>query len=309
MTEVIQVSYSELKDARQCSAKHEWGWRFGYRRTHREDCDCALCMGIAWHEALNCYYDGLRGSYTFLSKGNGKYMTGSKGGWHAALDYIENVCPGHLRERIRWMIEGYAAQYGREPGWTVKATEHQIIVPLPQIYTDLRVLLKVKIDLIIADPQGKLWVDDHKTCAQLPTENKQVDPQLPLYMYALKNGDVPWPAAFGARYSYALKPPKTMKFKKQRTLEERFRRRLVSHSDKEIFSIARDAYISIYMRYMEARLFDKPPRSIGPECSYTCDFVTACKASRKGYRVAKFLEDEGFNAYRLADPKMPKEIE
>lgn len=297
----IQVSYSEISDMRRCSAKHEWGWRYGYRKQHRDQCDCALCFGIAWHNCLEAFYKGLARAYVFRTSSVHDY----RGGWHAACDQIEHDCPEHLKERIRWMLEGYAAHYGKEEGWKVCATEHKLIVPLPQIYKDLKVLLKVKIDLIIKDPNGKLWVDDHKTCGQLPHENKMVDPQLPLYMYALRRAGGSWPAPFGARYSYALKPPKTMQFRKQRTLEERFRRRMVAHTDREIRSIARDCYITVYTRYKEAELFDKPPRSVTPDCSF-CDYRTPCLASRKGYDLDRFMRDENIIPYRT-EPKVPVE--
>lgn len=305
---VIQVSYSEIKDARRCSFKHDLAWRHGWRKIHRDLCECALCVGIAWHEVLNAYYDGLSGRYDWSPASEIDAYGKRKGGWHAARDTIKRRVPDHLKKKITWMLEGYAAQYGKEPGWTVRATEKQLIVPLPQLYEDLIVMLKVKIDLIIEDPNGKLWVDDHKTCAQLPTEKRQVDPQLPLYMWAIKKAKEETPKqwtgkpAFGARYSYARKPSKTFV---DWPLEKRFRRRLVAHTDKEIYNIARDCYISIYTRYNEAALFDRPPRVIGEDCSYLCDFEQACLGSRKGYDINRFLES-GFYTYRPNDPKNPE---
>lgn len=304
MTETITVSYSEIKDARRCGFKHDLAWRHGWRKTHRKECDCALCMGIAWHETLNAYYLGLNSDYPWDDFGmtwidrNGQ----RRGAWHAAVHSIENTCPSHLKERIRWMLEGYAAHYGREAGWQVIAAEEQVIVPLPQVYDDLIVNLKAKIDLIIKDPYGKVWVDDHKTCATLPTERQQVDPQLPLYMYAVNEGTA-WPIAFGARYSYARKPSKTFV---EWPLNQRFRRRLVEHSTREVNEIARDAYISVYTRYNEAKLFKQGPRVIGDDCSYRCDYASACLASRKGYKTTEFLRDQNFTSYRT-DVKMPVE--
>ncbi len=309
MTSTIRVSYSELKDARQCSMKHDLAWRYGWRKSHKDECYCALCVGIAWHAVLNAYYTGLRGKY-IPSHSRVGYNHGIPfgGAYHAARDKLLDQ-PEHLQERLRWMLEGYAATYGNEPGWTVLATEQELIVPLPQLYDDLKVSLKVIIDLIIKDPSGKVWVDDHKTCTTLPSEAKQVDPQLPLYMYALQQVTA-WPNAFGARYSYSRKPY----VRKDGTftdweLDKRFRRRKVAHTSKEIYSVARDAYISIYTRYHEAELFEKPPRSIGPDCSWSCDFESACKASRKGYDITQFLRDQNFTVARPDNPKTPEELE
>lgn len=156
MTDEIQVSYSEIKDARRCALKHDLAWREGWRKQHRPT--SPLAFGTAWHECMEAYYQGLNRSYDY---GHAVPNYSYRGGWHAALDKLQDQ-PEEIQDQLRWMIEGYAAWYGREDGWRVLATERQLIVPLPQVFQDLKINLKVKIDLIVQDKYGSIWVDDHK---------------------------------------------------------------------------------------------------------------------------------------------------
>lgn len=299
MTSEITVSYSEIQSARRCPMQHHLAWQWGWKKPQPPD--SALGFGIAWHEVLNAYYDALRGKYEFE---NTPFTVGGirKGGWHAAKEVIARQDES-IQEKLRWMLEGYAAQYGREPGWLVMDTERNLIVPLPQLVDDLIVNIKVKIDLILRDNKGKHWVDDHKTCSQLPAKNKMSDPQLYLYAFALWQADGALP--FGARYSYARKPSKTFV---DWPLEKRFARKLVAFTKEEVMAVARDAYKTVYTRYREAELFgSRPPRNITPDCSW-CDFREPCFASRKGYHVDRFLKDQGFTHWR-DEIKTPKEID
>lgn len=270
---------------RECPMKHQLQWVEGWKQPkmpHR------LEFGIYWHRVMNVYYDVL------MSKGPEPEKFASR--------EIQRT-PEEFREPLQWMLDGYAKHYGRERGWQVLDVERELIIDLPQL-GDWRIKLKVKVDLVIADREGRIYVDDHKTRSNgMPSDdNAEVDPQLPLYAYGIsKEGE----QVFGARYSYALKPPK---LKRDHLLDKRFKRRLVHLTKNEMVNAARDMYRTIETRYMEAERVGKDaPRNVGDLCGWKCDFTHPCKAGRKGRDTRQVLLDLKYSRWRDED-KAPKEV-
>lgn len=280
--ETVTVSYSELKDAMRCAFKHRLGYVESWSVQERHPMS-ALAFGNAWHAVMEEYY-------RVLMEHHSGWAEGSESPYRAAKKLIYTF-PEVQQEPLLWMLEGYAANYGVEPGWEVMGVEEKLIVDLPQLKADLRIKLKVKIDLIIKDRQGQIWVDDHKSAYPLPKAAKG-DYQLPLYIFALRKQGR---KAFGARYSYALKPPK---LKRDYDLDKRFVRYLQHHSDAEVEEAAEDMYRVAYERYKSQQTWGQDqPRNFQPDCKF-CDFETPCRASRKGRDHEPFLIDIGMARWR-----------
>lgn len=282
----ITVSYSELQSMRRCLFKHHLEYRLGYTRDHSPT--SALGFGTAWHEVLNAYYSTLRDTTTW------DY---ARSPWRSGKAVIEEQ-DEEIQDDLRWMLDGYSACYGLEDGWKVKAVEQTLITPLPQLSPDFRINLKAKIDLAIVDRAGNTWIDDHKTCARLPAANSFRDPQLPLYLYSWNRH---YTSGYGARYSHALKPGKRTR---PNEFEKRFRRTLITYSEREIQQIAQDAYMTAYLAYSSPHY---TPRSLSPDCSW-CDFKDACRLSLRGRPVETALKDYGFSQWR-DEPKRPTEYQ
>lgn len=296
MTEIptVTVSYSELKDAMRCAYKHRLGYIESYQIQERHPMS-ALRFGNAWHDVLEEYY-------RVLQEQHSGWTEGTESPYRAAKKLIYESFEEVQQEPLLWMLEGYSAHYGTEPGWTILGTEEKLVVDLPQLMPDLRIKLKVKIDLIIMDRLGQIWVDDHKSAYPLPKAAK-VDYQLPLYIFALRQMGK---EVFGARYSYTLKPPKV---KRDYDLDKRFARYLENFTEAEVANAAKAMYRVAYTTYKNQELWGHDqPKTVQDDCRF-CDFEKPCKASRKGRDPKPFLADIGAVPWRenLKAPQMEED--
>lgn len=285
----ITVSYSELYAARRCSLRHELQWVEGWQKDPKPD--SPLAVGTLWHAILNK--------------------------WYSTRDYmlaktIRLQSPDEqVRDRLAWMFEGYIQTYGLEPGWNVLDVERPFKLELPAVEPGWIVTLKGKIDLIIQDPNGEVWVDDHKSCSALPDARNPIDDQLPLMVWAARCiGYQP----LGARYSYSrTKPLKT----RELALDERFSRRLINISNHQRVRAAVNAVRTAVTRYEESErirryhetygpsLASEPPMSQRKECKWDCEFSAPCLAAARGLGLVEQLRSRGFDSWR-EQRKTPK---
>lgn len=292
----IQVSYSELYDARRCPLKHELKWVEGWEKP--EPPDSVRAIGTAWHKVLSAYYEAIKG-------GEQKMRAALRG-----MIEIGQFDP-RIREVLKWMFTGYVQQYGTEEGWTVVDTEVPFRLPLPLktgLFDDqVEVTLKGKIDLIIRDERGRVWVDDHKSCDAIPKGSADpIDDQLPLMVWAanqLGHGPV-----LGARYSYSRrKPLKTRELK----LTERFWRRLVPVTSVGEQRAALGAVRSAKARYLESvelahiaketgrqSILSDPPANLNKSCRWDCEYAKPCTAASRGMILRPQLKERGFEMWR-----------
>lgn len=299
MTKSVTVSYSELKNARRCGLKHELTNVVGWAKDHGPE--TALGFGTLWHEVMDVYYTAVK---------NGDPEVPERAHEHI----ITHTEPqSAVRDALLWMLDGYWRLYGIERSWQVEFVERKAVVELPQLTKDLRVFLKVKIDLGISDKRGDLYVDDHKTCSALPSQARQeTDDQLPLYVYACRTlGE----EVYGARYSYARKSrPRT----KELEPREMFARRNVHITGTEATRAAVNAYWTAYRRYRELDDVVKM-REVNPwlrsdyvsqeDCTWSCDFHGPCRMYRKGLNLDEVLATQsGLYKWRDED-KRPEETE
>jgi len=112
--------------------------------------------------------------------------------------------------------------YNRNDGWKPKYIETVLEVPTPLVIDGKVFVFKGRLDLVIEDEEGLLWLVDHKSASSIPqpTAFHAMDPQLMLY---------PWAAEkqFGIKlagiiYNYVgSKPPSIPKLNKDGSISRR----------------------------------------------------------------------------------------
>lgn len=295
----LVVSWSELDTYRQCPKKHDLAYH--QRWVAPPKGNGPLDKGVLWHEVLDVHYT------TIL-----KHQT-TDGGTTAvewdvdtqelfrlclvAVDALfgkwlaEDVDPS-LIKLLRWMYDGHLEVWGLDEQWDILAVECGITVPLSDT-----VSLKVKIDLVARDANGRVWLIDHKSCANLPA-SKDFDwnDQFGLYMWALRKVGV---NVFGAMHSAArtkqnqgdlIKPgdegyKKSMKVTE---LEDRYRRTRLDKTGPELEEIAKDALADAEQAYSTGN--HKRRHTNEDTCKWRCGFNEACMLGRRTGSEAKLVQ-------------------
>lgn len=90
-----------------------------------------------------------------------------------------------LPELVERIMRSYLWYY-RNDGWEPYAVEQILEVPTPLKIDGRTFVFKGRLDLIIRDDEGLLWLVDHKTASTIPdaTSFHAMDPQLMLYPWA-----------------------------------------------------------------------------------------------------------------------------
>lgn len=271
----VVTSWSEIDAFRQCPFKHH----LAYRERWQSDADKpALARGTAWHEIMEAHYEGIR---------NGTDPWG-------VIGTLLNIHGEQTeqQELLMWMYMGYCELYGKDkdPGWTIKEIEWKGFAPLPNPHGGpSRFMLKVKIDLIAAK-RGRLWIWDHKTARNLPSDKElDLDDQFGLYIWCMRQ--LGYPVA-GAIYNTA----RTQRNKKPMEMNERFSRVPLSRTDVELDTLAAEAYLSAEKAWVEVQdvLPERTPNT--DTCRWKCDFTEACLTGRKGGNAEAMLTAHGYTS-------------
>lgn len=244
-------------------------------------------------------------------------------------DYGIETC-----ELIAWMFDGHEDRWGVDgPGdeynWRIVSVEDQRLCRLPTPSgRGSRYYLRMRIDLMIQqltvevaghrvnasmDPEskrfGRLWLVDHKSGKDLPTAKElDIDDQFGLYTWGCRQLGAP---AFGAYYNAA----RTYQHKEERPVEERFSRTRLYRTDRELDTIAHEAFLTARTAY-SYESGDAPRAPDTDRCRWRCPFTEPCLHGRKTSpeQEAIFLGSGGFTRLnkdeRLAlrgyiDPQMP----
>lgn len=194
-------------------------------------------------------------------------------------------------ELLEWMYEGYWDRYELDSNWKVLAVEYAGIVPLfGEGGAKTRFRLKAKIDLVVEDERGRLWLVDHKTHATLPKDKDlDLDDQFGLYAHVLRQMGRP---VFGIIYNTARTKKNIVK---TQTLAERFDRYYMTRTDTELDTIAREALATVRTAYnKQANLGERHTNT--DTCRWRCPYTEACLMGRKtdDARERGFLRDIGF---------------
>jgi PD-(D/E)XK nuclease superfamily len=298
--EPIIVSYSELDTFRQCPLKHYISYT--QRWTKPPKPDSALAKGSLWHMIMEIHYRVIRDHQT----GNGgkavpvreekdvlaeAYAQIRPILWDETLGVYKNdVC-----ELIDWMYQGHVDQWGIDRDWKILGVEHQIITPLRDARgRKSRYHLKAKMDLLVQQrSDGGLWVVDHKSGANLPTQmDLEIDDQFGLYTWAMREVGRP---VVGSLHN----ANRTQRNKSPMALDIRMSRTYLNRGEKELTNLALDAYYAARAAHppksMEPARYSSPdPRS----CGWKCDFKEVHLIARTGRSLAETLVEYGFRIDR-----------
>lgn len=267
----------------------------------------ALFKGTTWHNALEAHYKVLQ-----ASEYNGRRRTAAQ--VKRALVACRRAASAWFRGDpetgqqtdvqvlIEWMYDGYIAKWGINENWKILGTEHQIKTPLPDAEGNpSRYVLKAKLDLVILNLElGTLWVVDHKSGADLPTDQDlNFDDQFGLYVWAMRQMGRP---VQGALHSAARTtrnkgdwPGQNHGNAKQQTLDQRFKHSLITRGEQELTNIALDSYNAAVAAYppegMVRSIYSSPdPR----KCGWMCDMQTAHLLMRSGRNPDQVMREQGY---------------
>lgn len=302
MVEPIIVSYSELDTYRQCPLKHFILYK--QRWTKPVKPGSALDKGSLYHKVMEAHYRLIK-AYQDTHGGKNPKPDSQEEADLLEVCRIEclSLCwdpqvgdwysPVH--ELIWWMYEGHISMYGTMQEWRIKGVEHQIITPLlDERGRRSRYHLKAKMDLVVQHRfNGGLWVVDHKSGGNLPTDMElEIDDQFGLYTWAMRQVGRP---VIGSLHA----ANRTQRNKSFMPLDTRMKLTYLNRDEVELTNIALDAYKVAWNAH--------PPKSGGPKgysspdprsCGWKCDIKEPHLLMRRGRPMGEVLTEYGFKIDR-----------
>jgi len=298
MAAKIVLSYSELDTYRQCPLKHLWAYKERWRRP--AVADGALAKGSLWHLVLETHYQVLQKHDRVTPESQAEALAESRTAVNPLLFDERSGGQSEVQVLIEWMFEGYLSYWGADPDWDILGVEQAFQIPLlSPLGVESPYELKGKIDLLVRDRvTGHLWVVDHKSGANLPTQmDLEIDDQFGLYAWAMRETGQP---VLGAIHNATRTTRNTADFPgyagklSPQTLEQRNLRSFLNRTDAELTAIARDAWAVASNAYPTGEtlpLYSSPdPR----QCGWKCDFKEVHLLSRKGREASEALQEHGF---------------
>jgi hypothetical protein len=200
-------------------------------------------------------------------------------------------------ETLRWMYEGYRAQFGFDPDWEIVAIENTLTAQLgdlPGAKISKPVLLNTHEDLVVRDWSmgGRYVVIDHKSTAR-PLYQREIDLDDQFGLYQWARVSTGWDVL-----AVICNQAKTDKLKRPMTLEERFNRVYSTRTKAELNAIRQDALDTV-TAMQSGLLYSNPnPR----DCGWSCEFMDAHISIRKDRRgldaLPSILTARGFTQDR-----------
>ena len=281
------VSWSEIDCFRQCPLKHELAYKQRWSKPPVEG--SPLSRGSLFHLVMENHYSALRARDVF---GRGS----NKSAEHIAMiDALLNR--GHRKPLqteeqalVEWMYDGYVECYGDDLDWEVVAVEYANEFWLPtERGGRSNYKVKMKIDLVIKHrPTGLLWVVDHKSNKELPTDRMlELDDQFGLYVWGMRR--------LGKRVAGAIHNScRTFQYKdpsKPYPLDSRFKRTMLYRTDEELDTIAVEAYKTARRAWAQTREGDAERTPNSDTCRWRCDYTETCLGARKDRDPAGYLNN------------------
>ncbi len=303
------VSYSELDAYRQCRLKHQLSYLENWRVPRDQEAE-ALVRGTLMHSVLEKHYGVIKEAQETIGVQDLEPIDF----WSAtnSLLYNEDGGQSERQELVEWIYEGYVENYLVEDlsNWDIMEIEMPLTAPLgPGID------LSGTTDLLVKDKRlgGGLWIVDHKTCKNLPRQKDfDMEDQTGIYAFLLREAGYD---IRGAIYNFC----RTYKLVRPMGLEERFLRHVTVRTDRELETMAREAYETMVEAYgshqgrmsrasmaamdrgesPQEAIYDAPRSPDGERCGWKCGFTEACLAGRKlgPERTRSFLEDIGMTQH------------
>lgn len=283
MTQTRVVSFSELDTFRQCPHKHELSYKERWTSTETSP---ALAKGKLWHLVMEEHYKALMSDGCHPASLATAQVRVNK----VLNEQTELGADEAIIDLIKWMYAGHVEMWGCDEGWTIKGVEHAGLIWLPTS-TEHRsgFKLKMKIDLIILNEQSRLYLVDHKSGQRLPGgKDLDLDDQFGLYSWGMQKLGAP---VFGQLYNAA----RTQRNKGPMLLEERFSRTPMMRTDKELETVAVEAWKTAKRAY-SIKPGEAERNTNSDTCSWRCSYTEACLWGRKTGNAdeRKFLKDTGF---------------
>jgi hypothetical protein len=294
----IIITHSELDVFCRCPLMWALAYRDRWTLQERPD-ESALSKGILYHEVMEQHYLALQL--------HGQNETGLAYALARARDILfTGAEQTELQALVWWMYLGYVAKYGADPQWEILGVEVKFQARLKGRY-----FLKGKLDLVIRDRKTlKIWIVDHKSGANLPTEMElDIADQFGLYSWLLRQAGIIVAGAIHSANRTTMNQgdrpenqdengvPLKASMKAQ-TLDNRMRRTLLARGDRELDAIANDAWataVNAYPAY-DGRgslpIYSAPKPTMGG-CSW-CDFLEPHLMARKGRDLKTALTEFNF---------------
>ncbi len=297
--EPIIVSYSELDTYRQCPLKH--AILYGQRWTKPVKEGSALQKGSLYHL---CQEELFRLIKEFQDENNGKNPQGEEVGmlidrfWSAVAPLLYDTRTGEQSEvqgLIEWMMKGWLDHFGLMDAWRVVGVEHQIITPLrDERGRRSRYHLKAKIDLVVRmRSTGGLWVVDHKSGANLPTDmDLEIDDQFGLYTWAMRE--------VGRKITGTIHAAnRTQRNKSFMPFDTRMKLTYLNRDEQELTNLALDAYRVARAAHPPKGQQVAPYSSPDPrQCGWKCDLKEPHLLMRRGRKMSEVLREYGYKIDR-----------
>lgn len=302
---IVTVSYSEIDAFRQCPYKHELN--YGQRWQKEPKDSTATGTGGLWHRVLEVHYKTIQSVQERDGDGHVYWNVSEADLLIACKDAVESLFTemAETEQRdpevitiLKWMYAGHLEMWGLDEGWDILAVENTLIVPLYEADgSESWVRLKVKLDLLIRDERGRVWIVDHKSGGSLP-QGKDFDwaVQFGLYTYAMRHAGV---KILGSIHSAAkrtmnkgdLIKPGDDGYKasmKEQTLEQRFVRRPLNYTEAQLATLAADVLADAKLAHSEAN--HKRRNQDEERCQWRCDFTEACMLGWRSGDDSKTLQ-------------------
>jgi len=280
----VTISWSEIDTYRDCPHKHDLAYK---QRWVGKTTSPSLQKGSLYHKVMEGHYRSLMerpGDLISARLAAEKWLTE----WSTEWGGNDN----EYAELIWWMYDGYVNRYGADDDWEIRGVEQKLEVPLlTKQGRRSRFTLKMQIDLIvrIRSMRGRLFIVDHKTGADLPKQkNLDMADQFSFYLWGMRELGY---EAFGAIWNAA----RSTRLKREMTLTERFDRPMLARTDRELSTIAQEAYATARKAYAAKAIAERHPDA--DRCQWKCtQFLEACLLGRKtdAARERQFLLDTGY---------------
>jgi hypothetical protein len=276
------VSNSEIECYRQCPKKHFYNYKEGWLPPEPS---VPLARGILWHNVMEAHYRELWRCQQESHRPQAEVLYKVVAPWL----YDEQGNQNETQELIAWMYAGYVQHWGVDTRWKIVAVEHAAEFWLP---TDRggrsQFKVRMKLDLVVMDREERLWLVDHKSGKDLPTDKMlELDPQFGLYTWGLRQMGK---NVFGQIHSGA----RTLRYKdpnKPQPFDERFSRTPMYRTDEQLDNIAKDAYLTARRAWRN----EPAERAFNPDtCRWRCDYLDPCLMGSKGMNEVDALIGLGF---------------
>lgn len=178
--QIVNFNQSRIKTFNRCPKQYEFKYVQLLEPKKRVR---PLFLGSWVHAALETYYS--QGDWKI---GHAEYVKAWDGLFEEermALRTRGKTVGPTLPDIITRIMRSYLWYY-KNDGWKPKYIEQILEVPTPLVVNGKRFVFKGRLDLVVEDEEGLLWLVDHKTAGTIPQPNSfhAMDPQLMLYPWA-----------------------------------------------------------------------------------------------------------------------------